>query len=393
MTIIYCDCFSGISGDMFLAAMLDAGLPEAYLSQVFDQLNLPEYHGVQISKVMKGPLAATQVEFNLEPGNPEHHPHARNLSEIVSLIQAGNLSATTTQNAIQFFQVLAEAEAKVHGTDTAHVHFHEVGAADSILDLVGAAAALDYFHVQRIYSSPVPLGSGQVRTSHGLLPIPAPATLELLSRAKAAIAPSSTRAELVTPTGAAILAVFGRFQQPSMSLSQTGMGAGKRDLNHPNILRVLLGNPQEEGTHVEIEANIDDMNPQIFGHVMQILFTAGALDVYFTPIYMKKNRPATKISVIARAEDEQTLAGILLRETSTLGVRVKPVLRHEVCREMREISTPFGPIPMKVKVLNGEVLAATPEFDICSQYALAKNVPLQQVFEAAAQAFQKDKKY
>ncbi len=406
MTILYCDCFSGISGDMFLGAMVSAGLPLEHLDSRLRQLNLPEYVDVHVRKVMKGALQATLLEFALQeaspaphshehtaaepPGSASHahaHVHERGPEDIAQLIRASGLPEAVQSTSLRIFQKLAEAEASMHGVPIAEVHFHEVGAADSILDIVGAAVALHYFDVTEVYSSALPLGSGQVRSRHGLLPLPGPATLELLRSAQAPLVPTPATKELVTPTGAAILATLATFAQPAMTLQRVGTGAGQRDLEWPNVLRVLLGDPGAgTDTHVEIETNIDDMNPQLFGAVMNKLFAGGALDVFFTPIYMKKNRPGTRITVIGRQADEELLCQILLRETTTLGVRVKGVRRHEAGREMRRVMTRWGEALVKVKLLDGVAVQATPEYDNCVALAEAANVPVAQVLAEVAAA-------
>lgn len=401
MKILYCDCFSGISGDMFLAAMLDAGLPLEDLRGELEKLALPEFKGMRTQKVLKGAISATQILFDLdEPHEHEHesehdhshhvHSHSRNLRQILDLIAGSGLSEPVKRMAAQFFTKLGEAEAKIHGVPLADVHFHEVGAVDSILDMVGAAVALDYFGVERVYSTPVPLGTGSVETQHGLMPLPAPATLALLNAAHARVTPSPAQKELVTPTGAAILATLATFAQPDMTLTYTGLGAGKHDLPWPNVLRLMLGeqtNPQTD--YVEINTNIDDMNPQFYAPVMQHLFDAGALDVTLTPIQMKKNRPGVQVCVIARQETEEALSQILLRETSTLGVRVSQIWRHEAVREMRSLETRWGTLPVKVKRLDGKIIQATPEFDDCLRVAQAHQLPVADVFRevqaAAAQ--------
>jgi uncharacterized protein (TIGR00299 family) protein len=388
MTILYCDCFSGISGDMFLGALLDAGLTVEHLSEQFKRLNLPEFKGVTAEKVHKGAMAATLIKLDIHEHQEEHdhyHSHHRNLGDIRNLIESSSLSESVRQTSLKIFQKLAEAEARVHGTSIEDVHFHEVGAVDSIMDIVGVAVGLEFFNIQAVFSSPLPLGTGQVDTQHGLLPLPAPATLELIRMAQAPVTASKATVELVTPTGAAILASLATFHQPDMNLKQVGIGAGRRDLEWPNVLRVLMGTQDEvSGTHIEIETNIDDMNPQIYGHVMAKLFQAGALDVYFTPIFMKKNRPATKLSVIARKEDELILCDLLLLETSTLGVRVKSIWRHEAEREMRIIETCYGQIPIKLKILDDETTQATPEFDACVRLAEQAGVSVSRVLQEAA---------
>jgi uncharacterized protein (TIGR00299 family) protein len=418
MSILYCDCFSGISGDMFLGALVDAGLPVEYLDSQLQRLGLPEYVDVAVRKVRKGALQASLLQFVLrdataeraeEPapqggddrppqaGHQRHtaaeqnsvapHGHERTLDDIARLIQQSGLPEAVQRTSQRIFQKLAEAEAAVHGCPVSEVHFHEVGATDSILDIVGAAVGLHYLDVTAVYASALPLGSGQVRTRHGLLPLPAPATLELLRAAQAPLVPTTATQELVTPTGAAILCTLATFTQPAMALQRVGIGAGQRDLEWPNVLRVLIGDPCASGdTHVEIETNIDDMNPQLFGAVMGKLFANGALDVFFTPIYMKKNRPATRISVIGRQADEERLSQILLRETTTLGVRVKTVRRYEAGRETRRVMTRWGEALVKIKLLDGMAVQASPEYESCVQLAEAAGVPVADVLQEVAAA-------
>lgn len=420
MKIAYCDCFSGISGDMFLGALIDAGLPVDVLNAQIARLNLPEQPRARASGVMKGPLRATFAEV-IADSIPEshadttgrHHPHdhphdhthahghdhthdhdhtrahSRNPADITRLIEASDLSARVKQTALAVFGRLAEAEAGVHGVPIDDVHFHEVGAVDSIVDIVGAAIGLEYLGIERLFASALPMGSGQVNTQHGLLPLPAPATLALLASARAPVVPSEARVELVTPTGAAILAALATFEQPAMSILRVGVGAGRRDMPWPNVMRLIVGQsgPETGGGLVQIETNIDDMNPQVFGFVMNRLFAAGALDVFLAPIQMKKDRPGTLLGVIARRADEPALARILLEETSTLGVRVLPIEhRHEAQREMRLARTEYGDVPVKVKLLDGVVAGFSPEYDVCARLAAEKSVPVRRVIEAALAA-------
>ncbi len=388
MTVLYCDCFSGISGDMFLAGLLDAGLPLAYLRQEFRKLNLPEFVDVQVLEVKKGALRASLLNLVIDPsGNPQPHRH---LNDIEQIIKGSALAEPVQQSSLAVFQKLAEAEARVHGEEIQHVHFHEVGAVDSILDIVGAAVGLHYFEVERLYSSALPLGTGQVKTEHGLLPLPAPAVLELLQAAGAPVLPSPAVVELVTPTGAAILAALAVFEQPQMRLEQLGIGAGRRDLPWPNILRILVGEAETfQKTHVEIETNIDDMNPQFYSYVMERLFAAGALDVTITPVMMKKNRPGSRLSVIANRQDERVLAELLLRETTTLGVRVTPLARYEAGREIHAVQTPFGEVKIKLKKMDGAIIQAAPEYDTCVELARKTGRPLEEIFSAAREAAEK----
>ena len=393
MKIAYCDCFSGISGDMFLSALLDAGLPQERLIADLGRLGFSDEWELQVQKTLKGPIQASMLTVVLKEHDHEHHHHHhhRNLADISDLIESSGLPVKVRQTSLAVFKNLAEAEAQVHGTTIEEIHFHEVGAVDSIIDIVGAAVGLDYFGIERLYASALPLGSGQVNSQHGILPLPAPATLRLLEMAQARVVATPAQVELVTPTGAAILATLATFEQPSMVIHKTGTGAGQRNLPWPNILRLILGETDEAVNlpMVVIETNIDDMSPQVFGHVMGRLFSAGALDVYFTPIYMKKNRPATMLSVIARKSDEAALARLILEETTTFGMRVQPIYRYEAERAFRSVQTEYGEVPLKLKILDGKVVQAAPEYEVCARLANEHNVPLAKVYAAAAREAEK----
>lgn len=393
MKYAYCDCFSGVSGDMFLGALVDAGLPVEVLREQIGRLNLPEPVELRTEETHKGALRCTSVDVLVEEHDHHHeehhheagHHHHRHLSDIVALIESSSLSGSVKRTSLAIFQTLAEAEARVHGIGIEEVHFHEVGALDSIVDIVGAAIGLDYFEIDRLYASAVPFSGGQVMSEHGTLPVPAPATLEILKNAHAVMTPSPAQVELVTPTGAAILATLATFERPNLVVTGVGVGAGKRELPWPNIFRLILGESAAEADYplVLIETNIDDMNPQFFGNIMNRLFAAGALDVYLTPIYMKKNRPATLMGVVARRQDEPALAHLILAETSTLGMRVQPVYRYTAQREIKKVVTPYGEIPVKIKILDGRPIQAMPEYDACSALAAEQNVPLSEVYAAA----------
>lgn len=387
MRVAYCDCFSGISGDMFLAALLDAGLPLDHLRESLSKLGLSEAYELGQKKVMKGAIQATLLEVVISP-EAQVQGHGRHLSDITALIEKSGLPDKVQALSIDIFCRLAEAEAGVHGSSVEEIHFHEVGAVDSILDIVGAAIGLEHLGIERLYASPLPLGSGKVETQHGTLPLPAPATLELLRAARAPVVPSPAQQELVTPTGAAILAALATFEQPAMTITGLGCGGGQRELPWPNILRLVLGETGQAQSQplIVIETNIDDMNPQVFGHVMERLFAAGALDVYFTPVYMKKNRPATMISVMARRAQEAELARILLEETTTLGVRVQPFYRYEAERGVQRVVTEYGEIPLKVKYQGGQIIQAAAEYEACAKLALEKKEPLLKIFGAAQSA-------
>ncbi len=376
MKILYCDCFSGISGDMFLSAMLDAGFPLDHLKAVFSALNLPEYQDVSFQKILKSGITAGRVQLDF---TPESHHH-RHYTDIRTLLETSALPPRIKEKSLRIFEKIARAEASVHGVSMDEVHFHEVGAVDSILDIAGAAAALDYFDIEKIYSSPLPLGTGQVQTQHGLLPIPAPATAWLLQDMQASVRPSTVRGELVTPTGAAILAAFATFAEPEMTIRGQGTGAGMKEFEHPNILRVFIGEAGATAKkYSEIETNLDDMTPELLGSVMNRLLEAGALDVTFSAIQMKKNRPATKLTVIAKTADEEKLSRLILEHTTTLGVRVTDLRRYEAERDEIRMETAFGPIQVKRKLLNGKVISARPEFEDCERISRETGLPIIEV--------------
>jgi uncharacterized protein (TIGR00299 family) protein len=383
MKIAYADCFSGVSGDMFLASLLDAGLPLEVLQDGIEKLNLPEKVELRLTETHKGSLRAA----NLDVIVPYSHQH-RHLSDILDILYGSQLSEQVKQTAARIFTLLAEAEARVHGEPVEHVHFHEVGALDSIVDVTGAVIGLDALGIERLYASPLPYGSGTINSDHGLLPLPAPATLEVLRLVQAPLTPSAAQVELVTPTGAAILGTLATFERPTLMVTGIGVGAGKRDLPWSNLMRLIVGETPSAGNSeiVQIETNIDDMNPQVFGYVMEKLFAAGALDVYLTPIYMKKNRPATLLGVIARRQDETTLAELILRETTTLGLRVQPIHRYEAQRDFRLVHTPFGDLHVKQKIINGQVIQSMPEYDDCVRLANENGISLADIYGAAGTA-------
>ncbi|MBA3072537.1 MAG: nickel pincer cofactor biosynthesis protein LarC [Anaerolineae bacterium] len=382
MKIAYADCFSGVSGDMFLAALLDAGLPLEVLQQNIDKLNLPEKVELKLTETHKGALRAASLEVIV----PHSHNH-RHLSDILKMINTSDLSEKVKATASKIFTLLAEAESRVHGEPVEHVHFHEVGALDSIVDIVGAAIGLDYLGIEQLFASPLPYGSGTINSDHGLLPLPAPATLEVLRLINAPLSPSSAEVELVTPTGAAILGCMAEFKRPNLVMTHIGIGAGKRDLEWPNILRLMIGMvPEAEQTEmVQLETNIDDMNPQFFGYLMDKLFASGARDVFMTPIHMKKNRPGILLGVIALRKDEATLAELLLRETTTLGLRVQPIGRYEASREFQQLDTPYGKVTIKAKIMDGKVIHATPEYDDCVRLAKENQVSLLEIYQTVNQ--------
>jgi len=385
--IAYLDCASGISGDMTLGALVDAGVELELLDAAVASLKLPGCRLVA-REVKKLGFRATQVTVEYE----HEHVH-RHLRPILAMIDAGQLSPPQKELAGRIFTTLAEAEAKVHGTTVDEVHFHEVGAADSIADIVGAAVGFDLLGVQRVVASPVPTGTGKVKIAHGLCSIPAPATAELLRGIP--LAESSVRCELTTPTGAAILATladaFGPV--PPMTLRQIGYGAGQRDLaEQPNVLRLLVGDAVETEAEAGdricvLETNLDDISGEMIGYCTTRLWEAGALDVYTTAIQMKKNRPGVKLSVLCRPEDVEPIEAVLFTETTTLGVRRWTAARHVLSRQPHSVQTRWGPVEGKVGWLAGGAARFAPEFESCRRIAAEHGVPLHEVYEAAGKAF------
>jgi len=383
--IAYLDCASGISGDMTLGALVDAGVEIEKLDAAVASLGLPGCRLVA-REVKKLGFRATQVTVEYQP----EHVHRR-LPQILAMIEAGQLSPRQKELAGNIFARLAEAEAKVHGTTIDEVHFHEVGATDSIADVVGAAVGFDLLGVNRVVASVVPTGTGKVKVAHGLCSIPAPATAELLRGIP--LAESSVRCELTTPTGAAILATladsFGPV--PPMTIRQIGYGAGQRDLDEqPNLLRLLVGEAAEAecGDRIcVLETNLDDISGEMIGYCTTRLWEAGALDVYTTAIQMKKNRPGVKLSVLCRPEDVETIEAILFTETTTLGVRRWTAARHVLLRQPHRVQTGWGPVEGKVGWLAGGRARFAPEFESCRRIAVEHGVPLHEVYEAAGRAF------
>lgn len=383
--IAYLDLPSGVSGDMLLGCLVDCGWPAERLRETIEALRLPRGEwAVQVQTVQKGAFRATQVEVLFEEGRQR-----RGLADIRKIIESSALPQIVRTRAVSVFWRLANAEAKVHGTTPDEVHFHEVGAIDAIIDVVGVIAGFHELGLDPIHSSPLPLGPGWAGGEHGKIPLPAPATLELLAAANAPSRPAPGPGEWVTPTGAALLAELVRFEQPAMRLVRIGVGAGQRECAWPNVARLWMGEAESGGPLVQLETNIDDMNPQLYPAVSETLFAAGAKDVWLTPIQMKKGRPGVLLSVLAPAELESQLAEIILRQTTTLGVRVHSLRhRHEARREIRAAQTPFGSINVKLKWVGDQAIGAAPEFEDCRKLADAANVALRTVHEAAAAAAQ-----
>lgn len=384
MRIAYFDCFAGISGDMSLGAWVDAGMPVEYLVGELKKLNLPNWE-ISAKKVKKRGLSGTKISVEVQ----EEKKH-RHLPEIIEIINQSTLSKSVKELSLDIFHSLAKAEAKVHGVDLGQVHFHEVGALDSILDIIGFAIGFDYFRIEKVYASPIHVGRGTIQCAHGLLPVPAPATAELLQGIP--IYSTQVEGELVTPTGAAILSTvcqdYG--EMPEMKVESVGYGAGTKDFSIANLLRVMIGETKEISglidRIVQLETNIDDLNPQIYQHLMDKLLDQGALDVYLQPIQMKKSRPGTVLNVLAKPEQVNDLTQTIFRETTTLGVRILPLERRILEREVMEVETPYGLVGVKMGKMEGELTNLSPEYEHCREIALRENIPLKNVLEKARQA-------
>jgi uncharacterized protein (TIGR00299 family) protein len=385
---LHFDCFSGISGDMTVAALLDAGVDAEAVRRAIDSLGLPVQ--MQVAKVRKGGFAATQVEFIA----PEEHEH-RHLPDVEAIIARGRLTDRQRELALRIFSKLAAAEATVHGIPVEKVHFHEVGALDSIADIVAAAVGLDLLGAERITARSVPTGSGTVKCAHGLMPVPAPATAELLKGVP--LAATTIKGELTTPTGAAILTsvVQEWAEQPGLTIERIGHGAGQRELlEQPNLLRLFVGSaPQSAAVSTEqddvwvLETNLDDVPAEVIGYCFEQLFAAGALDVFSTPIQMKKNRPGVLLSVLAPDSAVPVLEAILFRETETFGVRRYKVQRHKLRREALKVQTPWGPVQGKRGWCDGGPSVFTPEYEDCARVARLHGIALRAVFAGVKQAY------
>jgi len=405
MKIAYFDCFSGAAGDMVLGALVDAGLSLPDLQREIDKLELESVR-LTADKVTRAGISGTKLSVLLaETGRPADHPpddlshghhHGRNLAEILALIERSALQQPVKQTACSIFRRLAAAEGEVHAKPPEEVHFHEVGAIDSIVDIVGTAAGLHLLGVERVYSSPLRLGSGTVRCAHGELPVPAPATAVLVRNVP--VIPTGVQGELTTPTGAAILVTLaGEFgTMPACVIEAVGCGAGSRDVpGRPNILRVFIGQTADDALEADlvevIEANLDDMSPEFFGGLFDRLFEAGALDAFATPIQMKKGRPALLLTALAPPGKALAVQNVIFRETTTFGVRVHEARRRKLPRETCTVRTPLGDVRMKVGRMGERIVRAKPEHDDCARIAREKGVPFREAHEAAMEAWKKMK--
>jgi len=445
MRLAYLDCFSGISGDMFLGALLDAGVPAGVFQETVAALNVGAR--LEVSRVARSGISASKVDVwvgdekdlprervshvhrhdhahhessaGVSPGSPARpnlarwgdspavvrasrpntHEHAhRGLNEIRAIIRHANITPAAQQRALAIFQALGEAEAKIHNIDVEKIHFHEVGAVDAIVDIVCAAVGSLALGVDEWVCSPLNVGGGTVECAHGKFPVPSPATVELLRGAP--VYSSGVNAELVTPTGAAIVKTLCKrfFPFPAMKITAAGYGAGSRDLpDQPNVVRLTIGDAVEthlaasgqipEDTVAVLEANLDDLNPQVFGYVMERLLAEGALDVFGTPVQMKKNRPGMLLTVLVRPEDASRLARLVFDETTTLGIRMREERRQTLLRRSVAVQTRWGEVRMKVASLNGSIANYAPEYEDCRRIADQQKIPLKQVMQEATRRY------
>jgi len=426
MKILYYDCFAGISGDMNLGAMLDLGIEADYLKSELSKLPVNGYT-LQITRDIRKGISGTRVNVmideqrllrvdpgqlhnhehehphdhehfhdhehphtNLQAHHPDKKPHHNSFAEIKQLILSSKLSDSIKDKSLAIFVRVAEAEAKIHNLPVGEVHFHEVGAVDSIVDIVGAAICLDKLGVEAVYCSTVELGGGSVRCSHGIYPVPAPATAEIVKHMP--VRTGTVSYEATTPTGAAILAAFvNKFtDKAEFSIVRTGYGIGAKDGEIPNVLRVFLcqsydTKEQEKESSFIVECNIDDMNPEFYDYITDSLFTAGAKDVYITPIIMKKSRPAVKLSVLCTTDAETRINEVLFRETSTIGVRKYQVDKTVLERIIETINTPLGEVRVKSAFYKGVCIKSKPEYDDCIKIAREKGIPVSQVYREVEQ--------
>ncbi|HEY4902570.1 MAG TPA: nickel pincer cofactor biosynthesis protein LarC [Candidatus Sulfotelmatobacter sp.] len=450
MRIAYLECFSGISGDMFLGALVDAGVPAKLLENTVAMLNLGAR--LEVSRVMRSGISATKVDVWVdgkkdlpreqywqkpaaqqsipysapvhshshshehEPAPRDHshshvagisqggatvphehqHSHGRGLTEIRTIISASLISDSAKKTAISIFEALGAAEGKIHNLPPENVHFHEVGAVDAIVDIICAAVGAEALGVDEIVCSPLNVGGGTVQCTHGTFPVPAPATLELLEAAP--IYSTAVRAELVTPTGAAIVRTLAqRFASfPQMKIEKSGYGAGSRDFqDHPNVLRLTIGESTDRPvasktlseTITVLEANLDDLNPQVFGYVMDRLFEEGALDAFAVPVQMKKNRPGMLLTVLCKPDGAGKLTQLIFTETTTLGVRRRDEVRQILARRWESVSTPWGDVRIKIGSMNGTVTNYAPEYEDCRRIAAERHLPLKAIMQEATRAY------
>ncbi|WP_022660458.1 nickel pincer cofactor biosynthesis protein LarC [Paucidesulfovibrio longus] len=390
MNILYYDCFAGISGDMNLAAMIDLGVDPDHLRAELSKLGMDDEFRLDVSVDSRHGLCGTRVDVSLAfPGTGQAREHSahRNLADIEAIILGSGLRSEVKQTSLEIFRRIAQAEARVHGKPLDEVHFHEVGATDSIVDIVGAAICLHSLGADAVWSSPVELGGGFVRCAHGTLPVPAPATVEILHGVPTTR--GAVRQEATTPTGAAILATLADVftDSPAMTTLRSGCGIGHRDSEIPNVLRVHLARAEAAPAAWRqqparlLQCNIDDMTGEMLGAALDLLMEQGAMDVHFTPIIMKKNRPATCLSLLCAPEEEERFKELLFRHTSTLGVKSFPLRKSVLDVEFETLETAFGPVRIKHALLRGERLRSKPELEDCRALAQQHGLPLARIYE------------
>jgi hypothetical protein len=388
MQIAYFDCFSGISGDMILGALIDAGLDLHQLEFELRKLNISGYT-LKAEKTTRKGLSGTRFLVHTEEDHTERH-----LRDIEEIIDRSDLNNNIKASSKTIFNELARVEAMIHNKNPGEVHFHEIGGLDSIIDIVGSLLGLKLLGIETVYASRIPVGTGFVECDHGTLPLPAPATLELLKGIP--IYGSGMEKELVTPTGIIILKhvakSFGVI--PKMKIQRIGYGAGSREMKIPNLLRVWIGVSEEKREYEEdevilIETNIDDMNPEYFGYTSEKLFEKGALDVFTTPIFMKKNRPGTLLSVLTSSDKLDEMLSIIFAETTSLGIRLQRLERRKLPRELLTVETPFGSVRVKVSRVGEEIRNISPEYEDCKEIAATQGIPLRKVYEDAKTAVRK----
>jgi len=387
MRIAYLNCFSGISGDMIIGALIDAGLKKERLEKELNKLNLSGYR-LEVKKVVKKGISATNVKVKIE-----EEGIARKLKDIVDIIDKSTLNLRDKKQIKKIFYKIGKAEAQIHQKDIESVHFHEVGGMDSIIDITSAVVGLRLLGIKEVYASALPLGHGFVKCAHGSIPVPAPATLELLKGVP--VYDGGVNSEMVTPTGAGIVTSYvKKFEKrPLMEVKKVGYGAGEKDFAIPNLLRITIGeiavkNESILGDYIRdeailVETNIDDMNPEIYDFIIEKLLSQGALDVYLTPIQMKKNRPAHILSLIAYENDLKKLLVILFDESTTMGVRIREVKRLKLIHKSIIADTEYGKVRTKVAIYKGEVKNIAPEYEDCRKIAGKHKVPLKSIYDEA----------
>jgi pyridinium-3,5-bisthiocarboxylic acid mononucleotide nickel chelatase len=392
MKSLYFDCFSGVSGDMILGALVDSGVDLETIKRELEKLKLTGY-SLKAYKTKRGEISGTKVDVELAETKNDPHHHGRHLSEIKKIIEESNLSEEVKKKSLNVFQKIGVAEAEIHNIPLEKVHFHEVGALDSIVDIVGSIVGIVSLNAVKIYASAINTGEGMVKCDHGTMPVPAPATVKLLEGIPCYS--SGVKKELATPTGVAILSEmvdeFGSL--PPMKIQGSGFGAGGHEIEStPNLLRLIVGEMEEVNGSVEnmimVETNIDDMNPEFYEHISQRLFDAGAVDVFSSPILMKKNRPAQKLSILAPSTVFQKIQKIVFEESTTFGLRYYSVGRALLDRKNVVVETVYGSVNVKVGSLNGEVLQIAPEYEDCKALAKEKQVPLKQIYNETLQKAQ-----